>query len=144
MQHTNKIDKHIEYLVKVNYQRMMAYDHAAFISADPILKSFYEARADESEHNLKDLYRCLAMSDVEGEDYAARNNKSANNYLSKIFNGRKTSMKILESVKVLEKTIIEWYKNVINEIRSLPKEIAELITGQYHLLEAATLKLAHL
>ena len=143
MQHT-KIDKNIEHLMKANYQRMIAYDRAAFITDNQGLKSFYEARADESERNLKDLYRCVGMTDAEGDAYAARNNKSVNNYLPQFFNGRKTSMKILESVNLLEKTIMGWYKSVITEIRSLPKEIVELITNQYHLLEQAKLKLAYL
>jgi len=144
MQHA-KIDKNIEYLIKANYQRMMAYEHASFISDNQMLIAFYAERADESEHNLKELYKCLEMTDAEAEELAARiMNKSVTNFRSQIFNGRKNSMKILESANLLEKTILQWHKGVIAEIKLLSKDIVQLITRQYHLLEEAKLNLAHL
>jgi len=144
MQSANYYDQNIQHLIKANYQRMMAFEQAAFISDDASLKSFYEARADESENNLKQLYSCLNMSETEGENYATGNNGITDKYLSQLFTGKKNSIKILQAARTLEKTILDWYKNAINEIKSLPKEVVEIVSSQYRLLSNAQLQLQYL
>jgi len=144
MQSANYQDQNIQHLIKVNYQRMMAFEQASFISEDAVLKAFYAARADESENNLKQLYSVLNMTEAEGEKYAVQNSDAAGNYLLQLFTGKKTAVKILESAKMLEKTILDWYKNTINEIKSLPKEIVEVVSNQYRTLSDAQLQLQYL
>ena len=144
MQSANCYDQNIRHLIKANYQRMIAFEQAAFISDNASLKSFYTARADESENNLKQLYSCLNMSEAKGESYAAHNNGNTSYYFSHLFTGKKTSIKLLESAKTLEKTILEWYKTAIKEIKSLPKKIVEVVSNQYGKLSDAQLQLQYL
>lgn len=144
MQSSHYQDQNIRHLIKANYQRMMAFEQAAFISDNASLKSFYAARADESENNLKQLYSCLNMSEAEGENYASQINDKSTYYFSHLFAGKKTSIKLLESAKTLEKTILDWYKTAINEIKSLPKEIVEVVSSQYGALSNAQLQLQYL
>ena len=144
MQSSNYQDQNIRHLIKANYQRMMAFEQAAFISDSASLKSFYAARADESENNLKQLYTCLNMSEAEGENYASQINDKSSYCFSHLFAGKKTSIKLLESAKTLEKTILDWYKTAINEIKSLPKEIVEVVSSQYGALSSVQLQLQYL
>lgn len=144
MQSANYNDQNIQHLVKVNYQRMIAFEQAAFISEDDSLKSFYEARADESENHLKQLYSFLNMTETEGEQYAMQTNETADKFIMNMFAGRKTSIKILESAKMLEKTMLDWYKKTIKEIKSLPKEIVEIVASQYRALSDAQVQLQYL
>lgn len=84
------------------------------------------------------------MSEAEGEHYAAQINGNTTLYFSHLFTGKKTSIKLLESAKTLEKTILEWYKTAIKEIKSLPKEIVEVVSNQYGTLSYAQLQLQYL
>jgi hypothetical protein len=144
MQLENYHDQNLQHLIKVNYQRMMAFEQAAHMSDDATLKSFYEARADESENNLRELYSCLNLTESEGEKFAMQINDTSGNCLFQVFTGKKSSLKILQATKTLEKKILDWYKAAINEIKSLPKEIVEVVSSQYKSLSDVQLQLQYL
>ena len=65
-------------------------------------------------------------------------------YLPSVLNGKKSNSKILASLKVIEKTIGNWYKNTLKEISGLPKGTIELLKEQYRSLGNAQLQLEHL
>lgn len=137
-------DQNLQHLIKVNYQRMMAFEQAAHVSDDATLKSFYEARAEESENNLRQLYNCLNLTEAEGEKFAMEVNNTSGSCLFEVFTGKKSSLKILQATKTLEKKILDWYKVAINEIKSLPKEIVETVSSQYRSLSDVQLQLEYL
>ncbi|MFT3936616.1 MAG: hypothetical protein QM726_23530 [Chitinophagaceae bacterium] len=139
MQTTTKpLDKNIQFLIDANYQRMVTFEQAAFLTNEPSFKEFYLAKAEESEINIQQLYVMLHMQPV---DSASSNTHS---FLANLFNGKKSTIKILESIKTLEKTIGKWYKTTIGEIKDLPNEIKLLVEEQYKLQQNAQLQLEHL
>jgi hypothetical protein len=136
----NATDQNIRFLITANYQRMMSYEQAAFLTSEQAFKEFYTARADESENNIQQLYLLLNIS------HAAEDQQTAPAELSfaHLFHGKKTTSKILECVKTIEKTIVTWYQATLKEIKDLPKEIVALVEEQYSRLTYAKLTLEHL
>ena len=63
MQSNTTFTGNVQHLITVNYQRMVAFEQAAFSSDDKGLRSFYEARAAESENYLKELCEALNVSE---------------------------------------------------------------------------------
>jgi hypothetical protein len=144
METAKPLDKNIQFLITANYQRMMSYEQAAFLTSEPSFKAFYLQRAEESEINIQQLYLLLDIKySADGLNTGAVNN-GADAYLPNIFNGKKSNSKIFESIKSVEKTITKWYKNTLKEITDLPNEIVELVKEQYRLLNNAQLQLEHL
>lgn len=137
MQFQQTTDKNIQFLIEANYQRMMSYEQAAFLTNEPSFKEFYQARADESEANMQQLQLLLNIQESNQQHLA----EPIGNHL---FHGKKSPIKILESVKTIEKTICNWYKTVIKEIAGLPREIVDLVEHQYKALTQAQLQLEHL
>jgi hypothetical protein len=137
MQFLQTTDKNIQFLIEANYQRMMSYEQAAFLTSEPSFKEFYQARADESEANMQQLQLLLNMQESNQQHFAEPIG-------SHLFHGKKSPIKILESVKTIEKTISNWYKSTIKEIAGLPREIVDLVESQYKALTQAQLQLEHL
>jgi len=144
MQSAKPLDKNIQFLITANYQRMMSFEQAAFLTNENSFKEFYLQKAEESEINMQQLYLILNVQQpVDGQN-AGLANIATDVYLPNIFNGRKNTIKILESIKTVEKTIAKWYKNTLKEISDLPNEMVELVKEQYKSLNDAQLQLEHL
>lgn len=138
---TKPMDKNIQFLITANYRRMVSFEQAAFLTSEPSFKEFYLAKADESEINIKQLQLMLQAKNS-GEPATVELtgiNKEA--YLPSILDGRKNAGKILASIKLVEKSIAGWYKNALKEISDLPKEIIDLVEGQYKSLNNTRLQL---
>ena len=133
-------DQNIQFLITANYQRMMSYEQAAFLTSEPAFKEFYTARADESEKNIQQL--CLLLNI--NHSAADQETLAAESSFAHLFHGKKSTSKILESVKTIEKTIVKWYQATLKEIKDLPKEIVAVIQEQYSKLTYAKLTLEHL
>jgi hypothetical protein len=144
MQSNKPLDKNIQFLITANYQRMMSFEQAAFLTSEPSFKAFYLQRAEESENNIQQLYLLLNMQYTADGLYDGSSNMSADAYLPNVFNSKKSNIKIFESIKAVEKTISKWYKNTLKEITGLPNEITALVKEQYRLLNDAQLQLEHL
>jgi len=144
MQSTKPLDKNIQFLITANYQRMMSFEQAAFLTNEPTFKEFYLQKAEESEVNIQQLYLMLNINQPGVEQNAAIANPAAEIYLPNMFNGKKNASKILASVKTVEKTIAKWYKNTLQEIADLPAEMVELVKEQYRSVNNAQLQLEHL
>ena len=124
MQNLQMNDANVQHLVTVNYQRMMAFEQAAFNTTDEALRAFYEARADESEANLKELCGALQVNEE------TLCNAQLCNHTIKNIQGKKNEGNILSFIISFEKTVNNWYKKAIAEIKSLPGEIAAILTKQ--------------
>ena len=144
MQSAKPLDKNIQFLITANYQRMMSFEQAAFLTSEPSFKEFYLQKAEESEINMQQLYLMLNISQPGTEQQAAMANQSADIYLPNMFTGKKNAIKILESVKTVEKTVAKWYKTTLQEIAGLPNEMIELVKEQYRSVNNAQLQLEHL
>ncbi|MEO5681309.1 MAG: hypothetical protein ABIQ88_01645 [Chitinophagaceae bacterium] len=140
MQHSTIPDKNIQFLINANYQRMMSYEQAAFLTSEESFKDFYNARADESEANIHQLY--LLMNGQESTD--SRQLQGSDATFAHLLHGKKTAVKILASIKTIEATILKWYKNTLAEIRDLPKHLLAIIEAQYRLLTNTRMQLEHL
>ena len=139
----NYLDQNIQHLINANYQRMMAFEQAAFVSHESSLKLFFEARADESENNLKELCSFLNIPTTEVEKLALQNSGEAEK-VNSLFSVNKNAAKLIQSVKTLEKTMLGWYKTAIKEIKSLPKEIVAAVSMQYKTMMDAEMQLQYL
>ena len=139
MASSHAIDKNIQFLIDVNYQRMVSFEQAAFLTNETSFKEFYLAKAEESEINIQQLFIIL---NIKQEEYNAQHAANAADvYLAEMFNGKKSAVRILASIKTFEKTIAKWYKNTLKEINGLPNELVELVKGQYRSLTNARLQL---
>jgi len=135
------LDKNIQFLITANYRRMVSFEQAAFLTNEPSFKEFYLAKAEESEINIQQLQLMLNVQNGEevlNADLTAVNKEA---YLPSILDGRKNAGKVLASIKMVEKSIAGWYKNALKEITDLPKEIIELVEGQYKSLNNTRLQL---
>ncbi len=136
---THSLDQNIQFLISANYQRMLSYEQAAFLTSEKSFKEFYIARADESEANIHQLQMLLNINQS-----VDAYNEQADAKFANLLHGKKSTIKILESVKTIENTIVKWYKNTLQEIKDLPKEIINLVESQYNALSHAQLELGHL
>ena len=123
MQNTITFTGNVQHLITVNYQRMVAFEQAAFFSNDKKLRSFYEARADESENYLKELCAVLNVNDnfpVQSCEHIIKN-----------ITAKKSAISVLGLLISLEKTVMTWYKKAISDVKSFPADIKEIINRQY-------------
>lgn len=136
---SNTIDKNIQLLIDANYQRMVSFEQAAFLTNEVSFKEFYLEKAEESEINIQQLFIIL---NIKQEEYnAERAASTADIYLAEMFNGKKSPVRILTAIKTFDKTIAKWYKNTLKEINGLPNELVELVKGQYRSLTNAQLQM---
>lgn len=128
----------LQYLVTVNYLRMMTFEQAAFNSHDEQLRKAYTERADESESYLKELCAALNMNESEAIDTNLCNDTFKN------INTRKTPGSMLGFITSFEKNVAGWYKRAVADISSLPAELAAMVTRQYKAVKTSTLGLQSL
>jgi len=124
-------NSNLQYLVTVNYQRMMAFEQAAFNSNHAHLREAYTERADESESYLKELCAALQI-----DEHTAMNTNLCNDTFKNI-NAKKTAGSLLHFIASFEKTVAGWYKKTIADISSLPADIAAIINRQYKAIDAS-------
>lgn len=137
----NPLEKNIRFLIDANYQRMVSFEQAAFLTSEPSFKQLYLQRAEQSEINIQQLYLMLhANNPLEIKLDTLQNNAT----LANMFHGKKSTTKILASIKIIEKTIVKWYKTTLKDISGLSDEMTALIQTQYQLLNNAQLQLEHL
>jgi hypothetical protein len=124
MQQTMQFNGNLQYLIKLNYQRMMAFEQAAFVTSDEQLRKFYEERAGESEAHLGEL--CTALNINENSLYDAQ---LCNDTLKNI-NAKKNPGSMLQFIISFEKTVVNWYKRAFADIKSFPAELAVIVSRQ--------------
>jgi len=142
MQTTKSLDKNIQFLITANYQRMVSFEQAAFLTNEPSFKEFYLEKAEESEINIKQLQLMLNAGNPAQNLLIEPVNTDA--MLAGIFNGKKSTLKILATVKSIEKTIANWYKTTLKEIKDLPADMVGMIEAQYKSLNNAQVQMEYL
>jgi hypothetical protein len=144
MHSSNRFDKNIQFLITANYRRMMSFEQAAFLTNETAFKEFYMAKAEESELYMKQLQLILdvQLTDAGLDELLGKLQGSA--YFPDIVGGKANAGQVLASVKLVEKSIAQWYKSTLKEIADLPKGIIEIVEGQYKSLGRAKLQLESL
>ena len=136
MNNTNIGIKEIENLVIANYERMVAFEHAAFNAGSATLQQYFEERAAESEMNIAELKEIL--SGINGNHFdieqAAQQNLLGTTHL---FTGQKNINTLLKNIQYLEKAVINWYKAVIKSLKGLSLSTTQLLTKHYSGLQAS-------
>jgi len=130
MPQTPFTDGNVQHLITINYQRMMAFEQAAFISQNEELKKFYSLRAAESEQYLKELCTALNMSEP------AVLLQSCNDFLRNITT-KKSTIRMLDFIISFEKVVLAWYKRAITDVKIFPAELGEILSRQYNAVGAS-------
>ncbi len=130
MPHTHHIDGNVQHLITINYQRMMAFEQAAYIAESKNLKSFYSERAAESEKYLRELCKALNV------DEPAVLLQSCNDFLRNITT-KKTTNRMLGFIISFEKMVLAWYKRAVTDVKTLPQDISEIVSRQYQAVDAS-------
>jgi hypothetical protein len=143
MQPSKSLDRNIQFLITANYQRMVSFEQAAFLTNEPSFKKFYLEKAEESEINIKQLQLMLDIGNPAAVNPAA-DMATTDVMLAGIFNGKKSPLKILATIKSIEKTIADWYKTALKEIKGLPEEMIAMIEDQYRSVHKGSLQMEYL
>jgi uncharacterized protein (TIGR02284 family) len=136
MNNINFAIKEIQHLIVANYERMVAFEQAAFNARTPSLQQYFESGAAESEMNITELNEILAS--VGGEPFdvemASRQNLLGTSHL---FTGQKNINTLLKHVQYLEKAVIKWYKAGMKNLKGFSQSMTQVLSKQYTVLEAS-------
>ncbi len=136
MKNTDIAVKEIRNLIVANYERMVAFEQAAFNAHTPSLQQYFESRSAESEMNITELNEVLAS--VGGEtfdmDMVSQQNLLGTSHL---FTGQKNINLLLKHVQYLEKAVIKWYKTGMKNLKGFSQSMNQLLNKQYTDLEAS-------
>jgi hypothetical protein len=137
MNNTNSIAiNELRNLMRVNYERMIAFEQASFNIAEPALKQYFEAKAEESEMNIAELNE--VVSSLSGERFEVENLAQQNMLgTTPLFTGKKDINAILKNIAFLEKTIIRWYKNGIKNLKGMSQGFGHILNKHSLGLEAS-------
>lgn len=128
--------REIQNLIVANYERMVAFEQAAFNAGTPSLQEYFEQRAEESEANIKELNDALInLTGVPFEiESAAKQNLLGTSHL---FTGQKNITRLLKHIQYLEKAVIGWYKTGMKNLKGFSHAMTTLLTRHYTGLEAS-------
>ncbi|MEP7278017.1 MAG: hypothetical protein ABI813_05195, partial [Bacteroidota bacterium] len=93
MQAAKPIDKNIQFLITANYQRMVSFEQAAFLTNELSFKEFYLQKAEESEINMQQLYLMLNIKQP-GDGQYGLSTIQPEAFLPGILNSKKNTIRI--------------------------------------------------
>ena len=126
----------IRNLIRANYERMVAFEHASFNVTDNNLKTYFEAKADESEMNIAELNEVL--SSLSGEKFVVEETAEQNMLgASHLFTGQKNVNVVLKNILFLEKSIIGWYKSGIKNLKGISQGFTHILNKHSVGIEAS-------
>ena len=136
MNNTNTVAiNEIRNLMRVNYERMVAFEQAAYHVAEPALKQYFEEQAEESEMNISELNE--AVSSLSGQkldlDSLGQQNMLG---ATPLFTSMK-EVNVLKNIVSLEKTIMRWYKVGIKNLKGMSQEFNHILNKHSVGLEAS-------
>lgn len=136
MTNTNIAITEIQNLILANYERMVAFEQAAFNAGSPILQQFFEEKASESERNIAELNDML--KDVSGKTLDVESAGQQNLLgTSQLFTGQKNINRLLKHIQYLEKSVINWYKTGMKNLKGFSQSMTQILTRHYAELEAS-------
>lgn len=123
-------------LMRANYERMIAFEQAAFNIAEPSLKQYFEAKAEESEMNISELNE--VFSSLSGEKFEVENAGQQDMlHTTHLFTGQKNVSVLLKNILFLEKTIMRWYKIGIKNLKGMSQDFNHILNKHSVGLEAS-------
>lgn len=136
MNNINHAAKEIENLIVANYERMVAFEQAAFNAGTTTLREYFEDKAGESERNISELNEVLAnmTGDIFDVENAVKQNLLGTSHL---FTGQKNITRLLKHIQYLEKSVIKWYKTGMKNLKGYSLSMTQLLTKHYSGLEAS-------
>ncbi len=138
MSNPNLAVKEIQNLIIANFERMVAFEQAAFNAGSHELKMYFEVKASESEQNIEELNTVLFTLTETSFDVE---NESSKNLLgtTHLFTGQKNMNTLLKHVQYLEKSVLAWYKKGISNLKGLSHNTTLLLGKHYTELQASHL-----
>ena len=138
MNNPNLAIKEFQNLILANFERMVAFEQAAFNTGSKELRVYFEAKATESENNITELTAELYnlneyRFDVERE--ASRNLLGT----TQLFTGQKNMTVLLKHIQYLEKAVLGWYKKGMKNLKGLSHHTTTLLGKHYTELQASHL-----
>lgn len=136
MNNTNTAINEIRNLIRVNYERMVAFEQASFNITDNALKTYFEQKAAESEMNIAELNEVL--SSLSGEKFEVEESMEQNMLgASHLFTGQKNVNVVLKNILFLEKTIISWYKSGMKNLKGISQSFNQILSKHSVGIEAS-------
>ncbi len=135
MNNVNLAAKEIQNLIIANFERMVAFEQAAFNAATPQLKQYFEEKADESENNITELN--VMLHHLNESTFDAE--QEGKNLLgtTHLFTGQKNMNALLKHIQYLEKTVMAWYKKGMTNLKGLSQNSTQVLSKQYMGLQAS-------
>ena len=136
MKNNNFVIKEIQNLIVANYERMVAFEQAAFHAGSPSLQQYFEERAGESEMNIEELnevFKSLTGNIFDLESASQQNLLGT----SQLFAGQKNINRLLKHLQYLEKTVIAWYKTGMKNLKGFSQSMTQVLSKHYTGLEAS-------
>ncbi len=138
MSNSNVAVKELQNLMLANYERMVAFEHAAFNAGTNQLKLYFEEKANESEQNIEELNAVLYSLNQTGFDVASVASKNLLG-TTDLFTGQKNMNVLLKHIQYLEKSVIGWYKKGMKNLKGLSHNTTLLLGKHYTELQASHL-----
>ena len=128
--------REIENLIVANYERMVAFEQAAFNAASTSLQKYFEEKAAESELNIAELNE--ALINITGSPFDIEQAGEKNLLgTSHLFIGQKNMTRLLKHIQYLEKAVISWYKTGMKNLKGFSHTMTQLLSKHYTGLEAS-------
>ncbi len=138
MNNINQAVKELQNLMIANYERMVAFEQAAFNSGSNQLNLYFADKASDSEKNIAELRAVL--SSISNSDFDVESEASKNLLgITQLFTGQKNMNVLLKHIQYLEKLVMSWYKKGMNNLKGLSHNITLLLGKQYTELQASQL-----
>lgn len=136
MKNNNLVIKEIQNLIVANYERMVAFEQAAFNAGSSSLQQYFEERAGESEQyiaELNEVLKTLTGNIMDLESVSQQNLLGT----SQLFTGQKNITRLLKHIQYLEKTVINWYKTGMKNLKGFSQSVTQVLNKHHSGLEAS-------
>lgn len=128
----------IDNLIQVNFERMAAFDMASKTVEDEGLKNYFEAKANESECNIKELQQVRSEVGIPQTTSSQSTLLPASNTFAAAVYHNQINV-IIDAVKCLEMHMMEWYQKIGDGLSNIPGEFKNLLKQQLLLLKTGHL-----
>ena len=139
----NAIATSISDLIQINYERMAAFDKASRLSLDNELKSYFEAKAEESEQHIEELQTMIPGVEVVQNGNARKSFLPACKILDNALILKKFPV-LLDSARSIEKHMFEWYQKMLDGLVNLPADLASRLQAQLENVKNGQVQLKNL
>lgn len=138
MNHPHIATKEIQNLITANFERMAAFEQAAFNAATPQLQQYFEEKANQSEQNMEELNAILCgmnENSFDAEQGISQNLLGTTN----LFTGQKNMNTLLKHIQYLEKSVLGYYKKGMGNLQGISQIITQVLSKHYTELQASHL-----